>query len=116
MAYCRWSTDDFQCDVYVYADVNGGYTTHLAKTRYVFQEPLPEEVPFDAKHIPEFMERHKKVMEMCAAAKFEPIELPHAGECFNLDKEGTVALLEKLRGLGYRFPANTIQAIQEDEE
>ena len=27
MSYCRFSTDDFACDVYAYADVSGGFTT-----------------------------------------------------------------------------------------
>lgn len=30
MSYCRWSSDDFECDLYCYADVRGGYTTHVA--------------------------------------------------------------------------------------
>lgn len=26
MSYCRWSTDDFKCDLYIYEDVAGGWT------------------------------------------------------------------------------------------
>ncbi len=33
MSYCRWSSDDGQCDVYVYEDVAGGWTTHVASRR-----------------------------------------------------------------------------------
>lgn len=31
MSYCRWSSDNFKCDVYVYADVSGGWTTHVKR-------------------------------------------------------------------------------------
>jgi hypothetical protein len=33
MSFCRWSSDNFQCDLYCYADVGGGYTTHVAGYR-----------------------------------------------------------------------------------
>ena len=29
MSYCRWSSDGFKSDVYVYADVAGGFTCHV---------------------------------------------------------------------------------------
>ena len=37
MSYCRWSSDDFQCDVYVYESVAGGFVTHVAANRVVFR-------------------------------------------------------------------------------
>lgn len=41
MAYCRWSTPD--CDVYVYEDVMGGWTTHVKGPSGVrtFRDPTP---------------------------------------------------------------------------
>ncbi len=30
MSYCRWSTDEFRCDLYIYANVNGYWTIHVA--------------------------------------------------------------------------------------
>lgn len=41
MSYCRWSSDFFQCDVYVYEDVAGGWTTHVAGRR-LKHAPPPE--------------------------------------------------------------------------
>ena len=35
MSYCRWSTDNFRSDVYVYEDSRGGWTTHVAVRRRV---------------------------------------------------------------------------------
>lgn len=33
MSYCRWSSMNWRCDVYVYEDVGGGWTTHVAGRR-----------------------------------------------------------------------------------
>lgn len=34
MSYCRWSSDNFRSDVYVYCSVDG-YVTHIANNRLV---------------------------------------------------------------------------------
>ena len=41
MSYCRWSSMNWKCDVYVYADVSGGYTTHVAGNRRALP-PMPD--------------------------------------------------------------------------
>lgn len=41
MAYCRWSSCNWMCDVYVYADVSGGWTTHVAGRKRAFP-PIPD--------------------------------------------------------------------------
>lgn len=33
MSYCRFSSDNFNCDLYIYEDVSGGFTTHVASNR-----------------------------------------------------------------------------------
>lgn len=38
MAYCRWSSDDFQCDIYAYP-TDGGVTVVLTKNRYGYTPP-----------------------------------------------------------------------------
>jgi hypothetical protein len=42
MSYCRWSSDHFECDVYVYEDCGGGWTTHVAGRRQ--KNKLPDEI------------------------------------------------------------------------
>lgn len=42
MSYCRWSSDFGECDVYVYADVSGGWTTHVAGRR--LKHRVPDEI------------------------------------------------------------------------
>lgn len=41
MSYCRWSSMNWMCDVYVYADCNGGWTTHVASARRMMP-PIPD--------------------------------------------------------------------------
>lgn len=115
MSYCRWSSDDFQCDVYAYEHVYGGFMVHVARNRVVFTEPLPEDVPFEAEHLEAFMARHQKVMAMVDAAERKPIGLPHDGEDFCEDDAGACAdRLESLRALGYQVPQYAIDALREE--
>lgn len=116
MSYCRWSTDDFQCDLYVYADVAGGWTIHVAGNRPVYKEPLPKDVPFSVASIREYFDRQNVVMEMLKTAERVPIGLPHDGQSFGGDRDETVATLKMLKGAGYHFPFDIIDAIASEEE
>ena len=40
MSYCRFSSMNTMCDVYVYEDCRGGWTTHVASARRVIP-PIP---------------------------------------------------------------------------
>lgn len=112
MSYCRFSTDDFQCDVYVYADVAGGYTTHVAVNRVVFAHPLPPPVPMQ--EVDAFLARHRQMMALIDTSPREPILLEHAGERFNDDTAAECAArLTHLRALGYRVPDGVIEALRE---
>lgn len=117
MSYCRWSSDDFQCDVYVYEHVSGGFAVHVAGNRVVFTEPLPEVVPLEKENLNAFMVRHQKVMAMVDASERIPIGLPHDGKEFF---EGSAAAcadrLESLMGIGYRVPQCAIDALREEAE
>lgn len=112
MSYCRFSTDDFQCDVYVYADVAGGYTTHVASNRVAFAEPLPPPVSMD--DVEAFLARHRQMMALIDASPREPILLEHAGRTFSDDTAAECAArLTQLRSLGYRVPDGVIEALLE---
>ena len=47
MSYCRFSSDCYQSDVYVYADVSGGFTTHVAGRKRRPLKPVPVPPPDD---------------------------------------------------------------------
>ena len=62
MSYCRFSSDDYQCDVYCYASVSGYYVTHVASNRPVLDGTLPPAVPWEKDNADAWLARHEAVM------------------------------------------------------
>lgn len=117
MSYCRFSSDDWSSDLYCYEDDLGGFTTHVARIRYVLKETLPLPIAFDDHNIEAWLDRDEKVMAAAKGADRVPIDLPHAGETFNdPDLQSFLDRIVYLKSLGYRVPDYTIQAIQEEIE
>ena len=115
MSYCRFSTDDFACDVYVYEDCGGGFTTHVAGNRVVPVEPLPAKVPFDKDHFAEWIARDRAVMAILERSPRTAIGLPHDGGSFNDPDAGACAdRLESLKALGYNVPQFAIDALRQE--
>ncbi len=117
MSYCRWSSDSWKCDLYCYADVSGGYTTHVAGRRRVGNIPDDKWDDFALGKITadEFIKLHSAQMKAVEACDFEEITLPHSGETFNdPDLESFKKRLLYLRGLGYSFPDHVLSTIDEE--
>jgi hypothetical protein len=115
VSYCRWSSDDSQCDVYVYEDCAGGFTTHVAGCKHVFKESLPPEVSYRDNKA--FFARYEKINKMIDAADMVNIGLPHDGETFNDDTaEECADRLESLRAMGYRVPQYAIDSLRGEED
>ena len=139
MSYCRFSSMNFMCDVYVYADYYGGFTTHVAGNRYAFR-PLPsfrDIVPFPSgfagtwdkdtrtvKYPVKWKQRVASVYSFVFAqwAKVSQftldhipkrsIRLPHAGKRFNDPTAIECAnRLVGLRNTGYVVPQYAIDAL-----
>lgn len=112
MSYCRWSSFDWACDVYCYADAGGGYTTHVAGNRIVGDIPKLPDLNEDTD---KFIAAWRKQDEFIRDAKREGIALPHAGETFNdPDLESFLARLLELKGLGFVVPDEVIQTVREE--
>lgn len=108
MSYCRWSSDDFKCDLYVYENVAGCWTIHVAGKRVVGEVP-PFRLPADPQDL-EGMERamadYRAQMDYLKTAEHAPIGLPHDGETFHLESPGECAdKCEELAALGYNVPS-----------
>lgn len=114
MSVCRWSTDDRQCDLYVWADVTGYWAIAVAARRTVYEAPLPEPVPMTPDTVDAFIARERAVAAIPQHA--EEIGLPHAGEVF-CEPTGAEAAdrVAYLRGLGYRCP-DDVERVLRDEE
>ncbi len=116
MSYCRWSTDDFRCDLYIYDDVRGRVTIHVAGRRRLIPDdayppPLPDG-PFDADA---YMQRHQAVMALMEDKRYpwQDFGLPHDGESFSgLDYAEAAAKVRELIALGYRCPADVADELQ----
>jgi hypothetical protein len=132
---------NWRCDVYVYEDCAGGWTTHVAGRRRPIQ-PIPDlplhKLPrFGGKWCKEarrvvYPDRiralcaklvfrfaafwHNKVhMKSLDLIPLRPIGLPHDGQHFSSDTAGECAeLLLMLRGIGYTVPDYAIEALQEE--
>ena len=120
MSYCRFSSDDFMCDVYVYETIHGGFQVHVAGNRLVYKEPIPPEVPIPEKNEgPEFeafVSRYRTMQRMRDEAEREYIDLPYAGDTFGFSSAGECAnKLEELRTLGYNVPQYAIDALREEQ-
>ena len=118
MSLCRWSSNDYQCDVYVYgSDV--GWMTHVAGRRYVFTQPLPPvvELPrgFTDDQFEAWWERQQTVQAMLNPDTMVGIGLPHDGESFtDPTADGCADRLEALQCAGYRVPQRAIDALRGD--
>jgi hypothetical protein len=115
MSYCRFSTDDFQCDVYVYESCMGGWQCHVAGLKYVFKEPLPPEVSFDQEHMAEWLERHQKVSAMLDHETMVPLGVPHVDDFITATPGEMADRLEQMRAMGYRVPQRAIDALREEQ-
>jgi len=115
MAYVRFSSDDYQSDVYTYEDCDGGWITHVANVRYRFRSPLPPPVDMDA-NMEGWLARHQKVSAMVEQAERVPIKSSVAGERFHDNTPGEAAdRLLALRELGIRVPQHAIDQLREEQ-
>jgi hypothetical protein len=116
MSYCRWSSDDWRCDLYCYEDVSGGWTTHVAGRKPIDvprELPWPNKSPDDDKEAwKKWQASHDAAMKYLETAEYRNIDLPHAGDTFNDPTlEAFKERLLYLRGLGYNFPDYVLEAV-----
>jgi hypothetical protein len=113
MSYCRWSSDDFQCDVYVYQHTDGYISINVASSRPRLSrrpEPLPEEASGE-----ERAGRFQKIIRLVREADEEPIGLSRDGEHFAASTpEEAARILRDLAEEGYNVPDRVIEALLDE--
>ena len=112
MRYCRWSSDGFMCDVYVYENVSGKWTTHVADNRILERAP---ERWWNGITDEEFHEANEKYNKHMDTVGRESIGLPHDGETFDDDTPGECAdTLKELKRIGYNVPQYAIDELRNE--
>lgn len=103
MSYCRWSSNNFDCDLYCYEDCHGGFTTHIAGNRHVGE--IPKLLPWHKTPSEEWFARYEAQRAWLDTCERQPIGLPHDCETFNdPDLPSLLARVQNLRALGYHCP------------
>lgn len=120
MSLCRWSTDDFNCDLYVYNSGNDQYTIHVAGNRVVGNVPkitsdyMDAGDPKDMVRCKEWISQYDAQINWLINCERENITLKYAGESFTLSGEMAIAKLHELKALGYKFPNYVITDIEDE--
>lgn len=109
MSYCRWSSDDFKCDVYAY-ESEDGYQIHVAAQRVVGDvPPLLNILEVDTES---FMESYRKQREYLETAERKKIGLEYDGMSFSLDTlDGFLEKLKDIKAKGYNIPDYVFECI-----
>lgn len=118
MSYCRWSTDNFQCDIYAYLS-DSGYMIHVASNKTVGEPPKVDYSIFNKERAPEdtqrFVDQRKAQSEWLDKCERVPIGLPFDGETFTLETaQEFYDKMVELRQIGYKFPDYVLENIKEE--
>lgn len=120
MSYCRWSTDDYRCDLYVY-EGGDGWHCHVAGGRRDW-EPLFDEV----RMVRDWAEGRVSTSDYCfargayhAAMSTVPWtyhDEPSTGWDFVTQTPGEMAArMRRLRGEGFSFPDHVLEALEDEQ-
>lgn len=115
MSICRWSSDGYASDVYVYEDARGGWTIHVAANRIAFDpdHPLPQ-IPLDGDPAA-WMTYSEHSRAAHDHAERSHIDHPLAGAEFTEPTAG--ACLDRLLGLraaGFHVPEFAIDSLVDE--
>jgi hypothetical protein len=116
MSICRWSSDNWNSDVYIYEDVGGGFTTHVANVRHVGPVPPVDYGLLEKGEIEAFVAQHNAQMEWLGQAERVKIGGPFDGAMFN-DRtvEDLRARVLELAVAGYRVPLSVLDELESYE-
>lgn len=112
MSYCRWSSDNFKCDVYAYGS-DAGFQIHVAGLRVLGEiPPLGNILELSTE---EFLDTYKLHHAFLETAERKPIGLEYDGQSFTC---GTLVeffeKMQELRRLGYKIPEYVFESIREE--
>lgn len=123
MSYCRWSTDDYQCDVYVWHDITDTWRTEVAGRRRIWKVPLPPPVHGEIgsdEWLTSFTDRHTALMRLLndeSNFDWQTIAEPDGGRSYTHDSPGECAdNLQRLHEAGLNVPQDAIDTLREEHQ
>lgn len=113
MAYCRWSSDNWNCDVYAY-EAENGYHIHVAANRYP-DGSVPIKPAWGSVSTEEWFDAHNKQLEVIQTISTVKIGGPFDGESFVCgDLDSFLARMRVLSAWGYRIPEMVFDEIENE--
>lgn len=116
MSYCRWSSDDFGCDVYAYESAEG-FTVHVAEARYVGDIPKVSPMPFNQgdELWTEWFVAYEKQTKVVAGLSTKNIGLEYDRQTFVFQtlQEFLDGMLD-IQSKGYNVPEWTLESIRQE--
>jgi len=112
MSYCRWSSNNWDCDLYCY-ESNEGFVTHVAANRVVGEIPV---VPHLLSQDPDaWSKAHAAQMQFLDTGEWNVIGLASDGQTFVDDTlESFLERVKNLKVAGYHVPDFVIESIEEE--
>lgn len=118
MSYCRWSSDNWRCDLYCYEDANGGWTTHVAgRKKLGWWVPSPSFRLLKLGKVGNWVWRVQYRLHRFTYGlmTYRDLRSPYAGQSFNDPTlEDFRARVQVLRDSGLRVPDHVFAAIEEE--
>lgn len=113
MSYCRFSSDNWKCDVYALHSVFG-YEINVAKHSY---DEEPPEVPAPTKdNLQEWKQKRQEQMKWLEEHEGTPIGLPEDGKRYVYDNiDDFESRLRQLQDRGYYIPEYVFERIEQDK-
>lgn len=115
MSYCRFSSDNWESDVYVYEHVGGYFQCHVASAKHKHPggAPCP---PLDYTSADTLTATYNLQTAWLKEAVVSPLQLPHV-EDFTTPTAGEMAeQLIGLRAMGYHVPQKAIDRLMEEDK
>lgn len=112
MSLCRFSCDNFKCDLYAY-ESEEGFMIHVADARPSGRVPKITADPI--KDPDKFFKQHDKQHRFLDKCKYKKINLKYAGTSFVVQEpEEFLAKLKELKKIGYRFPDHVLEVAEHE--
>ena len=116
MSYCRWSSDDYRCDLYCY-ETNSHFVIEVASYRVGEDLPRIGDYPSggDLEAHQKWIRAEEEQMRILRTMARTPIGGPHDGGSFWVKTLGEfLHILQMLRAEGYNYPNYVLEEVERE--